>query len=187
MHYQAMTYDVVEDGPLKSLPLFPDITADTTSFTFKHLAGLLSTTQFTQPALTSMEITNIQDMKASGLVQQNCAFTGHSSMSTSTVYVVAGDLVNLEALRLTLNKTRSVEEIEEVLAEMVDEGLAAAPGGIFAQERGVATIWPASTFRPLVLPTQRYHEILRKKLQLRLLNVLLLVSKYIPNLTAWLG
>ncbi|KAJ1560650.1 3-oxoacyl-[acyl-carrier-protein] synthase, partial [Cladochytrium tenue] len=290
-HYQAMTYDVVEDGQLKSLPLFPDITDDTASFTFKHPSGLLSATQFTQPALTLMEIASFQDMKANGLVQQNCAFAGHSlgeyaglaavgevlsveslvdvvfyrgmtmqiavprdsagrsnygmcavnplrvsntfgeqplqfvvnaiaHRSSSLLeivnfnvknlqYVVAGDLVNLEALRLTLNKvkslnlnfvelvkTRTVEEIEEVLAEMVDESLAAArdrraaaPGGIFAQERGVATIPLAGIDVPfhssfLLSGVTPFREILRKKLQPRLLNVSLLVGKYIPNLTA---
>ncbi|KAI9352522.1 hypothetical protein DFJ73DRAFT_926469 [Zopfochytrium polystomum] len=290
-HYRDMTYDVIEDGKLKSLPLFPDITEDTSSYTFRHHAGLLSATQFTQPALTLMEIASFQDMKANGLVQENSAFAGHSlgeyaglaavgevlsveslvdvvfyrgmtmqvavprdsagrsnygmcavnPLRVSTTfgeqplqfvvntiakqskslleivnfnvknfqYVLAGDLVNLDTLRLTLNKvkslnlnfvelvkSKSIEEIEEVLTEIVDECLAAArerkaasAGGIIVQERGIATIPLGGIDVPfhssfLLSGVTPFREILRKKFQAQFLNVSLLVGKYIPNLTA---
>ena len=76
-HYQEMMYDVMVDGKLKSLPLFPGITDETPSYTFSHPNGLLSATQFTQPALALMEIASFQDMKANGLVQNDCIFAGH--------------------------------------------------------------------------------------------------------------
>lgn len=76
-NYMSMTYDVMEDGKVKSLPLFPNISEQTLSFTFSHPTGLLSATQFTQPALTLMELASFQDMKTHGLVQQDCPFAGH--------------------------------------------------------------------------------------------------------------
>jgi fatty acid synthase subunit beta len=85
-HYQEMTYDVIEDGKLKSLPLFPGIKDDTPSYTFSHPIGLLSATQFTQPALTLMEIANFQDMKQNGLVQQDCAFAGHRYIFNFSIF-----------------------------------------------------------------------------------------------------
>ncbi|KAJ3414301.1 3-oxoacyl-[acyl-carrier-protein] synthase [Chytridiales sp. JEL 0842] len=288
-HYQAMTYDVIENGKLKSLPLFPDIKDDTPSYTFSHLTGLLSATQFTQPALTLMEIANFQDMKANGLVQQDCPFAGHSlgeyaglaavgqvlpieslvdvvfyrgmTMQvavprdaagrsdygmvainpirvTSTFneqalrfvissiarrtnrlleivnfnvenvqYVAAGELVNLDILRLVLNKikslnvnfaelvrTKTLAEIEELLDGLVDEAATVAEArkaatGYIVPERGVATIPLAGIDVPfhssfLLNGVTPFREILRKKIEARFLNVSLLIGKYIPNLTA---
>ncbi|KAJ3326414.1 3-oxoacyl-[acyl-carrier-protein] synthase [Blyttiomyces sp. JEL0837] len=288
-HYQDMTYDVINDGKLTSLPLFPGIKDDTPSFTFSHPVGLLSATQFTQPALTLMEIASFQDMKANGLVQQDCAFAGHSLgeyaglaavgevLSVESLvdvvfyrgmtmqvavprdsagrsdygmcavnpirvsntfgeqplrfvvnaigrrsknlieivnfnvenfqYVVAGELVNLDVLRLVLNKikalnlnfvdlikTRTLAEIEETLDGIVDEALVAVrekkkTAGIITPERGIATIPLAGIDVPfhssfLLNGVTPFREILRKKLQARFLNVSLLVGKYIPNLTA---
>ncbi|KAJ3041629.1 3-oxoacyl-[acyl-carrier-protein] synthase [Rhizophlyctis rosea] len=288
--YMSMTYDVLEDGKIKSLPLFPNITEKTPSFTFSHPNGLLSATQFTQPALTLMEIASFSDMKANGLVQQDCAFAGHSlgeyaglsafgevlsvealvdvvfyrgmTMQVAVPrdaegrsdygmcavnpfrvspslgdqglrfivpgiakrskglleivnynvenfqYVVAGETICLDALRLVLNKvkalnvnfkelvkTKSVAEIEELLNGIIDEGLEAAKkrkaanGGIVVQERGTATIPLAGIDVPfhssfLLNGVVPFREILRKKLEARFINVSLLVGKYIPNLTA---
>ncbi|KAJ3021482.1 3-oxoacyl-[acyl-carrier-protein] synthase [Thoreauomyces humboldtii] len=289
-NYTSMTYDVIEDGKLKSLPLFPGITEETLSFTFSHPTGLLSATQFTQPALTLMEIGSFQDMRANGLVQQDCPFAGHSlgeyaglasvgevlsveslvdvvfyrgmtmqvavhrdsegrsdygmcavnpirvshtfneqalrfiveaiSRQSSALleivnfnvdniqYVVAGELTNLEALRWVLNrikglnvnfieltKTKTMEEVEETLTEIVNQGLDAARAkresskGVLIQERGAATIPLAGIDVPfhssfLMNGVVPFREILRKKLEARFINVNLLVGKYIPNLTA---
>lgn len=287
----SMTYDIIQDGRLKSLPLFPDISSETTSYTFSHPSGLLSATQFTQPALTLMEIAQFQDMKANGLVQENCPFAGHSlgeyaalaavgevltieslvdvvfyrgmtmqvavprdesgrsdygmcaanplrvgstfgerglvfvvgaiARYTSGLieivnlnvenfqYVIAGELKNLDILRLTLNKinsmnlnfvelmkTKTVDEIEKVLMEIVEEAseqtatrLSKTGGRLVQQERGISTIPLAgidvpfhSTF--LLNGVVPFREVLRKKLEARFINVELLVGKYIPNLTA---
>lgn len=123
-------------------------------------------------------------------------------------YVVAGELTNLETLRLVLNKirglnlnfielakTKTIDEIEEVLAGFVEEGLAgakkkrAASNGFLTQERGVATIPLPGIDVPfhssfLLNGVGPFREILRKKLEPRFINVNLLVGKYIPNLTA---
>ncbi|RKO84929.1 MaoC like domain-containing protein [Blyttiomyces helicus] len=77
-HYMSMTYDVIDaNGKLVSKLLFPEVTEETQSHTFSHPGGLLSATQFTQPALTLMEIASFSDMRESGLVQEGCAFAGH--------------------------------------------------------------------------------------------------------------
>ncbi|KAJ3088169.1 3-oxoacyl-[acyl-carrier-protein] synthase [Quaeritorhiza haematococci] len=289
-HYMSMTYDIMENGRLKSLPLFPDITENTNCFTFSHPNGLLSATQFTQPALTLMEIANFQDMKANGLVQQDCAFAGHSlgeyaglaavgevlsvenlvdvvfyrgmtmqvavprdsegrsqygmcavnplrvsptfgeqglKFVVSTIvrrtkgrlleivnfnvenlqYVVAGESLNLDVLRLVLNKikalnlnfielarTKTAQEIEDTLQGFVDEALATAQkrleaNGYLVQERGLATIPLAGIDVPfhssfLLNGVVPFREILRKNLEARLINVRLLTKRYIPNLTA---
>ncbi|KAI8855120.1 acyl transferase domain-containing protein [Chytridium lagenaria] len=276
-HYRHLTYDIDEDGKIKSLALFPGITEDTPSFTFSHPNGLLSATQFTQPALTLMEIASFQDMKVNALVQQDCPFAGHSLgeyaglaavgevLSVESLvdvvfyrgmtmqvavprdaegrsdygmcavnpirvgptlgeqalrfiivnfnvenfqYVVAGELVNLDVLRLVLNKlkslnmnfadlvkTKSIAEIEELLDGIVEEALVVsrarkeASNGVLIPERGIATIPLAGIDVPfhssfLLNGVGPFREILRKKLQAKFLNVNLLVGKYIPNLTA---
>ncbi|KAJ3124388.1 3-oxoacyl-[acyl-carrier-protein] synthase [Nowakowskiella sp. JEL0407] len=291
-HYRSMTYDVIdpESKKLKSLPLFPTITENTSSFTFSHLDGLLSATQFTQPALTLMEIASFQDMKANGMVLEDCCFAGHSlgeyaglaavgsvltvealvdvvfyrgmtmqvavprdstgrseygmcaispirvgptfgdqalkfvvsaiarrSQSLLEIvnynvenfqYVVAGNNLALEVLRLVVNKikalglnfrelvkTKTIDEIEATLDSMVDEALVsaqrkkAAGGGHITQERGVATIpligidvpFHSSFLLSGIIP---FREILRKKIDARFINVNLLINRYIPNLTA---
>ncbi|RKO84190.1 acyl transferase, partial [Blyttiomyces helicus] len=122
-------------------------------------------------------------------------------------YVVAGELSNLETLRLVLNKvkalnldfkelvaTKTVDEIEEALSGIADEALEAAASkklarGYIIPERGIATIPLAGIDVPfhssfLLSGVTPFREILRKKLDARFINVHLLVGKYIPNLTA---
>ncbi|KAG5455358.1 MAG: MaoC like domain-containing protein, partial [Olpidium bornovanus] len=75
--YMSMTYEVMEMGEIKRIPLFPQINESTLSHTFTHTAGLLSATQFTQPALVLMEMASFIDMQANGLIQEDCSFAGH--------------------------------------------------------------------------------------------------------------
>ncbi|KAJ1554524.1 3-oxoacyl-[acyl-carrier-protein] synthase, partial [Nowakowskiella sp. JEL0078] len=98
-HYRSMTYDVLdpETKKMKSMPLFPTITDSTPSFTFSHLGGLLSATQFTQPALTLMEIASFQDLKSKGLVHEDCSFAGHSLGEYAGLSAVGG-IMAVEAL-----------------------------------------------------------------------------------------
>lgn len=49
---------------METLALFPDIKADTQFYTFKHPDGLLSATQFTQPALVLFEKAAFEDLRA---------------------------------------------------------------------------------------------------------------------------
>lgn len=92
-HYMDLTYDVVEqDGSTRTMSLFPEITEHTSSYVFKHPTGLLSATQFTQPALTLMERAAFDDMTAKGLVQEGCSFAGHSLGEYSAISAIAGVL-----------------------------------------------------------------------------------------------
>ncbi|KAI0388453.1 fatty acid synthase beta subunit [Xylariaceae sp. FL0594] len=60
-------------------PVFQDITGKTTSHTFRSPDGLLSMTQFTQPALTLMQLAAFRDLNARGIVdEQGCVYAGHS-------------------------------------------------------------------------------------------------------------
>lgn len=97
-NYMSMTYDVVEsDGTTKTLPLFPNINERTSFYTFRSPNGLLSATQFTQPALTLMEKAAFEDMRAKELIQSNCAFAGHSLGEYSALASV-GDVLPIESL-----------------------------------------------------------------------------------------
>ncbi len=55
-NYMAMTFESINaDGSIKSEKIFKEINENTTSYTYRSPTGLLSATQFTQPALTLME------------------------------------------------------------------------------------------------------------------------------------
>eukprot|EP00842_Homolaphlyctis_polyrhiza_P001060 jgi/Hompol1/1955/HPOL_005796-RA len=291
-HYMSMMYDTIdENGNPKSVSIFPTITESTTSYTFQHPQGLLSATQFTQPALTTVAICAFSDMKQNGLVRDDSAFAGHSlgeyaalcSMAevltiegimditfyrgmtmqvavprdsqgrsqygmaavnpvrVSTTlgepglkfiiasitrcsnnglieivnfnienwqYVVAGELVYLDTLRLVLDrikalnlnfieltKTKTIPEIEALLDDIVNEKIKEAQaakeaaGGFPVAKRGVATIPLAGIDVPFhssflnngITP---FRNILLRKLVMRYINVERLIGKYIPNLTA---
>nr|BAA36384.1 fatty acid synthetase [Schizosaccharomyces pombe] len=97
-NYMAMAYEkLMEDGTSKVVPVFETITKDSTSFSFTHPSGLLSATQFTQPALTLMEKSAFEDMRSKGLVQNDCAFAGHSLGEYSALSAM-GDVLSIEAL-----------------------------------------------------------------------------------------
>ncbi|KAI0243885.1 fatty acid synthase alpha subunit Lsd1, partial [Massospora cicadina] len=97
-NYMSMTYDIVAaDGSIATLPLFPEITEKSTSFTFNSPNGLLSATQFTQPALTLMERAAFEDMRVKGLVQRNCPFAGHS-LGEYSALASLGDVIPIESM-----------------------------------------------------------------------------------------
>ena len=123
-------------------------------------------------------------------------------------YVVAGCLINLDVLRLVLDqvkamklnfkelvKTKSEDEIKNQLLTIIGNSLAASRkrheegGNFLVQERGTSTIPLAGTDEPfhssfLLNSVVPFREIIRKKLEPKLINVDLLVGKYIPNLVA---
>ncbi|CAK40114.1 uncharacterized protein An09g01750, partial [Aspergillus niger] len=76
---------------------FKDITHDTKSHTFRSSTGLLSSTQFTQPALTLMEKAIIEDMKDKGLLADHCSFAGHSLGEYSALAAIA-EIMPIESL-----------------------------------------------------------------------------------------
>ncbi|KAK9765807.1 fatty acid synthase alpha subunit Lsd1 [Basidiobolus ranarum] len=97
-NYMSMTYDTIDqDGNTKVLPLFPGITEKTASYTFTSPTGLLSATQFTQPALTLMEKAAFEDMVAKGLVQNDCVFAGHS-LGEYAALASIGNVLAIESL-----------------------------------------------------------------------------------------
>ena len=78
-NYIGMMFETIsEDGELKSEKIFKDIDHTTTSYTFVSPTGLLSATQFTQPALTLMEKAAYEDIKSKGLIPLDIMFAGHS-------------------------------------------------------------------------------------------------------------
>ena len=86
----GMTFETVaSDGTVKSERIFKEIGEDTTSYTYRSPTGLLSATQFTQPALTLMEKASFEDMKSKGLVPRDSKFAGHSLGEYSALAALA--------------------------------------------------------------------------------------------------
>ncbi|KAK7423083.1 beta subunit of fatty acid synthetase [Neonectria magnoliae] len=97
-NYMAMTFDTVDpDGNVRPLRIFKDVDEKTRSYTYRSPAGLLSATQFTQPALTIMEQASFQDMKAKGLVPDTYSFAGHS-LGEFSALVAAANIMSIEKL-----------------------------------------------------------------------------------------
>ncbi|SPN99679.1 probable fatty-acyl-CoA synthase, beta subunit [Cephalotrichum gorgonifer] len=97
-NYMAMTFETVSaDGTVKSERIFKEVDETTTSYTYKSPAGLLSATQFTQPALTLMEKASFEDMKSKGLVPRDSTFAGHSLGEYSALTALA-DVMPIESL-----------------------------------------------------------------------------------------
>lgn len=93
-----MTFETVgSDGSIKSERIFKEIDEKTTSYTYRSPTGLLSATQFTQPALTLMEKASFEDMKAKGLVPRDSTFAGHSLGEYSALAALA-DVMPIESL-----------------------------------------------------------------------------------------
>ena len=93
-----MTFEsVAADGSIKSEKIFKEITETTTSYTYRSPTGLLSATQFTQPALTLMEKASFEDMLSKGLVQRDSSFAGHSLGEYSALAALA-DVMPIESL-----------------------------------------------------------------------------------------
>jgi fatty acid synthase subunit beta len=94
----SMTFETVStDGSIKSEKIFKEIDETTTSYTYRSPTGLLSATQFTQPALTLMEKASFEDMLAKGLVQRDSSFAGHSLGEYSALAALA-EVMPIESL-----------------------------------------------------------------------------------------
>ncbi|KIW08510.1 uncharacterized protein PV09_01404 [Verruconis gallopava] len=97
-NYMAMTFETVgADGTVKSEKIFKEIDENTTSYTYRSPTGLLSATQFTQPALTLMEKASFEDMRHKGLVQNDSTFAGHSLGEYSALAALA-EVMPIESL-----------------------------------------------------------------------------------------
>lgn len=94
----SMTFETVAaDGSIKSERIFKEIDEKTTSYTYRSPTGLLSATQFTQPALTLMEKASFEDMRSRGLVPRDCTFAGHSLGEYSALAALA-EVMPIESL-----------------------------------------------------------------------------------------
>ena len=97
-NYMSMTFESVNaDGSIKSEKIFKEVTESTASYTYRSPTGLLSATQFTQPALTLMEKASFEDMRAKGLVQRESSFAGHSLGEYSALAALA-EVMPIESL-----------------------------------------------------------------------------------------
>ncbi|KAI9859104.1 MAG: beta subunit of fatty acid synthetase [Vezdaea acicularis] len=97
-NYMSMTFETVaSDGTIKSEKIFKEVNENTTSYTYRSPTGLLSATQFTQPALTLMEKASFEDMRIKGLVQRDSSFAGHSLGEYSALAALA-DVMPIESL-----------------------------------------------------------------------------------------
>ena len=78
-NYLAMTIEsTLPDGSKITEPILKELTCQSTSYTFAESRGLISSTQFAQPAITLLEKATFEDMRAKGLFQEGAAFAGHS-------------------------------------------------------------------------------------------------------------
>ncbi|KAI2633682.1 beta subunit of fatty acid synthase [Hypomontagnella submonticulosa] len=97
-NYMQMNFETIAaDGSVKSERIFKEINEKTTSYTYRSPTGLLSATQFTQPALTLMEKASFEDMNAKGLVPRDSTFAGHSLGEYSALAALA-DVLPIESL-----------------------------------------------------------------------------------------
>jgi fatty acid synthase subunit beta len=97
-NYMSMTFETVNaDGSIKSEKIFKEVDETTASYTYRSPTGLLSATQFTQPALTLMEKASFEDMRSKGLVQRDSSFAGHSLGEYSALAALA-DVMPIESL-----------------------------------------------------------------------------------------
>ena len=97
-NYMAMTFESINaDGSIKSEKIFKEVNENTTSYTYRSPTGLLSATQFTQPALTLMEKASFEDMRSKGLIQRDSSFAGHSLGEYSALASIA-EVMPIESL-----------------------------------------------------------------------------------------
>ncbi|KAH0563492.1 beta subunit of fatty acid synthetase [Trichoglossum hirsutum] len=97
-NYMSMTFETVSaDGTIKSEKIFKEVDENTNSYAYRSPTGLLSATQFTQPALTLMEKASFEDMRAKGLVQRDSTFAGHSLGEYSALAALA-EVMPIESL-----------------------------------------------------------------------------------------
>lgn len=96
-NYMNLTQDtLLPDGSTITTRLLPEITPRSVSYTFRSPLGLLSATQFTQPALTLMEIALFEDMASRGLISQQASFAGHSLGEYSALAALGGGMLPIE-------------------------------------------------------------------------------------------
>ncbi|KAK0628747.1 acyl transferase domain-containing protein [Bombardia bombarda] len=90
-NYLAMKSDTTaSDGQRRFVPIIPDLSPSSTSYTFYESRGLLHATQFAQPAIILLEKATLEHMRSGGLVQEGSTFAGHSLGEYGALSSMAG-------------------------------------------------------------------------------------------------
>lgn len=96
--YMSMQCEAIgENGRVVQRAMFPEITSTSSSYTFHSTTGLLSSTQFTQPALALMERAIFEDLRSRELISSNLTFAGHSLGEFSALGSIA-EIMPIERL-----------------------------------------------------------------------------------------
>ncbi|KAJ2026480.1 fatty acid synthase alpha subunit Lsd1 [Coemansia sp. S85] len=85
----------------KAVLLFPEITLDSPSHTYRSPTGLLNSTQFTQVALITFAVAAMADMRANSLVQNGAVFAGHSLGEYAALSSISGMFAFEDVLDVT--------------------------------------------------------------------------------------
>ncbi|KAJ2577573.1 fatty acid synthase alpha subunit Lsd1, partial [Coemansia sp. RSA 1807] len=85
------------DSKESLVPIIPEITPQSSSYTFRAATGLLNATQFTQTSLVLVALAAVADMRAHGLVQKDAIFAGHS-LGEYCALAAIGDIFSIEGL-----------------------------------------------------------------------------------------
>ncbi|KAF9636547.1 hypothetical protein BFW01_g7443 [Lasiodiplodia theobromae] len=122
-----------------------------TSYTFRSHLGLLSATQFTQPALTLMEVARFADLRARGLVAEDedeLSFAGHSLGEYGALAALGGDsfmrVENLAAITFVRGLTMQMAVTRSASGRSAYSMCAVNPSKVCARqsfgERGLADV-----------------------------------------------
>lgn len=122
-----------------------------TSYTFRSHLGLLSATQFTQPALTLMEVARFADLRARGLVaetEDGLSFAGHSLGEYGALAALGGGefmrVENLAAITFVRGLTMQMAVTRSTSGRSAYSMCAVNPSKVCARrsfgERGLADV-----------------------------------------------
>ncbi|KAJ2314437.1 fatty acid synthase alpha subunit Lsd1, partial [Coemansia sp. RSA 2704] len=94
---QTISADAGAAAESSLVPIIPEITAQSASYTFRSPTGLLNATQFTQTSLVLVAMAAVADMRANGLVQTDAIFAGHS-LGDYCALAALGNIFTIEGL-----------------------------------------------------------------------------------------
>jgi len=106
-YLKMKTETVTADGQRRSATVIPNLTPDSTSYTFTETRGLLYATQFAQPAILLVEKAILEHLRSQGLVQEGAKFAGHSlgefgALSSMSSYIDFKDMLAMGVYRGTM-------------------------------------------------------------------------------------